>query len=114
MKVTIGVSNRHLHLTDADYQILFGSQPLEKKQDLVQRGQYSTKQLVTIQTEKDKIEKVRLIGPLRTYTQVEISKTDAYKLGIDPPLRESGDLTGASLLEIIGPCGQIKKKNVLS
>ena len=63
-----------------------------------------------IKTNKDKLENVRVIGPFRNYTQVEISKTDAYKLGINPPIRDSGDLTDSETVEIIGPVNKITRK----
>lgn len=108
MKVSIGVSNRHVHLTKAHLNILFGEDyELEKIRDINQPGQFAAKELVTIVTEKGSIEKVRVLGPLRPYTQVEISKTDAYKLGINPPVRDSGDLNGSSAISIIGPCGRV-------
>jgi len=82
MKISIGVSNRHVHLTKEHLQILFGKNfELEKKNDLTQPGQYASTSLVTIKTEKSEIDKVRVLGPVRPYSQVEISKTDAYKLG---------------------------------
>lgn len=109
MKVSIGVSNRHVHLTLDHLKILFGENyELEKKCDLNQPGQYSSTSLVTLKTDKDKIENVRVLGPVRNYTQVEISKTDAYKLGLNPPIRNSGDLKGSSSITIIGPKGKIK------
>ena len=109
MEVEIGVSNRHVHLCKKDLETLFGKNfELEIKNNLKQPGQYASTSLVTIQTEKDKIEKVRVLGPVREYTQVEISKTDAYKLGLNPPIRESGDLKESSPIEIIGPNGSIK------
>lgn len=110
MFVNLGVSNHHIHLTEEDYHILFGNAPLEYQKELVQPGQYASNILVTIKTEKATIEKVRLLVPFRNYTQVELSKTDAYKLGINPPVRDSGDLSNASLVEIIGSCGSIKKE----
>ena len=104
MKVSIGVSNRHVHLTEEHLKILFGDNfELEKRNDLTQPGQYASNSLVTIKTDKSEIEKVRVLGPVRTYTQVEISKTDAYKLGINPPVRDSGDVSGSSPITIVGP-----------
>lgn len=108
MKVSIGVSNRHVHLTQKHLNILFGDQyELEKKKDLTQPGQFSSMALVTIKTDKSEISNVRVLGPVRNYTQVEISKTDAYKLGLNPPIRNSGDLKGSSPITLIGPKGTI-------
>lgn len=111
MKVSIGVSNRHVHLTEKDLNVLFGDDfKLEKRNDLTQPGQYASTSVVTLKTEKDEIPNVRVLGPLRTYTQVEISKTDAYKLGLNPPVRDSGDLEGSSPITLIGPKGILELK----
>lgn len=110
MKVILGVSNRHVHLTPKDYQHLFQKQPFEVEKNLIQPHQFASNQFVTIKTDKNKIEHVRVLGPLRNYTQVEISKTDACQLGIHPPIRDSGDLLDAEKVEIIGPFGTITKK----
>ena len=75
----------------------------------MQKEEYASTCKVIIKTDKSQISDVRVVGPLRNYTQVEISKTDAYKLGIDPPVKNSGDLEGASKITIIGPCGEIVK-----
>ncbi len=109
MKVKLGVSNRHVHLCEEDYKILFGDAKIEKLRDLVQTGEFATTGLVEIETEKAKIGKVRFLAPLRPYTQVEISKTDCYTLGLDAPVRTSGDLEGAASITIIGPKGKITK-----
>ena len=109
MKVSIGVSNRHVHLTLEHLKILFGNDfELEKKNDLTQPKQFASTSLVTIKTNKSEINNVRVLGPLRPYTQVEISKTDAYKLGINPPIRDSGDLKDSSPITIIGPNGVVE------
>lgn len=111
MKVSIGVSNRHVHVNKEDLEILFGSNyELNKKVDLKQPNQYACLETVTIKTDKDEIKNVRILGPARNYTQVELSKTDAYKLGINPPLRDSGDLEDSSIVSIIGPNGIVTKK----
>jgi len=109
VKVLLGISNRHVHLTEEDYKILFGDEPLGKVKDLVQPGQFSSDKKVTIKTEKRAIDGVRLLGPLRSYTQVEISKTDSFSLGINPPVRNSGDLENAAVVTIIGPNGEVTK-----
>jgi len=108
MKVSIGVSNRHIHLTKEHLEILFGvGYQLDKKIDINQPGQFAATDLVTIKTPKSEINNVRILGPIREYTQVEISKTDAYKLGLNPPVRDSGDLKGSEPITIIGPMGSI-------
>lgn len=108
MKISIGVSNRHVHLTKEHLNILFGEgYELQKRNDLTQPGQYAANELVTIKTDKSQIENVRVLGPVRPYSQVEISKTDAYKLGLNPPVRNSGELEESSPITIIGPNGEV-------
>lgn len=109
MDVIMGISNRHVHLSQEDYKILFGDTQIEKLKDLVQVGEFASNLVVEIETEKAKIGKVRFLGPTRSYTQVEISKTDCYTLGIDAPVKASGDLEGAAKITIIGPYGRITK-----
>lgn len=107
IKTTVGVSNRHVHLSEADFKALFGDTTLTKLRDINQIGQFAANEVVCIKTDRNKIEKVRIIGPLRSYTQVEISKTDAYQLGINPPIRKSGDIKDSESITIVGPKGQI-------
>ena len=107
MKVKVGISNRHVHLKEEDIKILFG-EPLKKIKDLSQPNNYISDNFVTIKTDKACIDKVRVVGPARDYTQIEISLTDAYKLGLNPPLRTSGDLSGSEVVTLIGPYGSIK------
>jgi len=111
MKAIIGVSNRHVHLCEEDIKILFGDIVIEKTKDLLQINEFATNQTVTIKTEKSELEKVRVLGtnPTRGYTQAEISKTDSFKLGINPPVRNSGDLREAETVTIVGPKGEITK-----
>ena len=113
MKISVGISNRHVHLNSDDYDILFGNEPLTKRNDLNQPGMFASNQVVTIKGNKRSIPNVRVLGPLRDYTQVEISKTDAYTLGINPPVRNSGDLLDASSITIIGPNGEITKNTAI-
>ena len=109
MRISVGVSNRHVHLTDEDYKLLFGNTPLTKRNDLTQPGTFASELTVTITGSKRSIENVRVLGPNRSYTQVEVSKTDSYFLGLDPPVRNSGDLAGASEITITGPNGSITR-----
>ncbi|MEG2311541.1 MAG: phosphate propanoyltransferase [Bacilli bacterium] len=114
MEVSIGVSARHVHLCEKDFKILFSSDcELTKKSELKQKGQYACNEQVTIKGPKGSIERVRILGPLRDKTQVEISKTDAFTLGINPPVRNSGYLKDASLITIIGPCAQIEVNSAI-
>lgn len=109
MKIPIGVSARHVHITEKHFRILFGEEEtLTIYKQLSQPTEFASDQLVTIKTEKNKIEKVRILGPFRNYTQVEISKTDARLLGLNPPVRESGDLEKSEGITIVGPKGEVK------
>ncbi len=111
MKVTIGVSNRHVHLKEEDMITLFGENfQLEELRPIHQPGQFASTSTVTLKGEKRQLDNVRILGPTRSYTQVEISKTDAYYLGINPPVRMSGDLKGSSPITIIGPKGELHLK----
>ena len=110
MKVSVGISNHHIHLNNEDYKLLFGNTLMEVRNELKQPGQFASNLTVDIEGPKGKIENIRILGPNRDYTQVEISKTDSYKLGITPPIKTSGDLEGASLINIIGPYGIIQKE----
>ena len=109
MKVKVGISNRHVHLCNEDYKLLFDNIPLTKRNDLTQPGTYACNETVTIKGEKRSIDNVRVLGPNRDYTQVEVSKTDAYTLGVNPPVRNSGDLDNAYPITIIGPKGTITR-----
>ena len=108
MNINIGISNRHVHLKKEHLDILFGlDYNLTHLKDINQPGQFACKEKVTLKTDKDIIDNVRVLGPIRPYTQVEISKTDAFKLGLNPPIRKSGDLKGSESVTIIGPNGTL-------
>ena len=107
MKIILGVSNRHVHLNKEDYFTLFGDEPMNKVKDLRQPGQFASDKFVTIKNGDRTIEHVRILGPIRNYTQVEISKTDAYTLKLNPPIRQSGDLENSSPITIVGPKGEL-------
>lgn len=113
MEVQVGVSNRHIHLTPENFQKLFGNVPLAVDKTLVQPGQFASNLYVTLKTPKATIEHVRVMGPLRNYTQIEISTTDAYKLGINPPVRSSGDLDGTPEIQVLGSAGSILTNGVI-
>ena len=107
----IGVSNRHIHLDRADMDALFGpGSELTVKKMLGQPGQYAAEETVTIRGPKGKMSRVRVLGPLRKGTQVEISIADGFVLGVKPPVRESGQLEDSPGIEIIGPKGSVKKE----
>ncbi|OGS22468.1 MAG: phosphate propanoyltransferase [Elusimicrobia bacterium RIFOXYA2_FULL_39_19] len=109
--IMANISNRHLHVSEEDLQILFGAgSKLTNIRDLVQPGQYACKETVTIVTPKNKIENVRIIGPTRKQTQVEVSKTDSFFLGVNPPVRESGKLEASTPITLIGPKGKVDLK----
>lgn len=107
--IPLGVSNRHIHLTQETLERLFGDgAALENYRPLYQPGDFAAKQTVTIIGSKMRaIQNVRILGPLRKYNQVEISMTDAIQLGIKPPVRDSGDLNGAAPLTLVGPVGSV-------
>ena len=111
MKIKIGVSNRHIHLTEEMFNVLFEGKELEVVKKLSQSDDFASNLFVTIKTSKSEIEKVRLVGPLRKYNQVEISKTDAYKLGINPPVRMSGDLEGSETVTVCSDTAEIELTN---
>ena len=108
--VPIGVSNRHIHLDRADMDILFGQDSeLTFKKELGQPGQYACDETVTLHGPKGELSRVRVLGPLRSESQVEVSVTDGFALGVRPPIRESGKLKGTPGVTIVGPKGTIEK-----
>ncbi len=113
-EIPVGVSNRHLHLSQADLDNLFGDgYQLTKMKDLSQPGQYACKETVTICGPKGALEKVRILGPVRVKTQVEIMTGDCFKIGVVSQPRLSGDLQGTLGIAIIGPKGSIQTKEGL-
>ena len=108
LNVPVGVSGRHVHLAEEHVEILFGpGYRLTRKKELM-GGQYAAEEVVTIISQKLRgIENVRVLGPPRKQTQVEISATDAIRLGISAPLRESGNISGSAPISIAGPKGTL-------
>jgi putative phosphotransacetylase len=98
-----------MHVSRGILDRLFGEGfQLTKLRDLGQPGEFASEQTVTLVGRSTKaIERVRVLGPLRTYTQVELSGTDAVRLGIDPPVRRSGELVGSESVTVVGPAGSV-------
>jgi putative phosphotransacetylase len=107
--LVVNVSARHMHVTPADLEVLFGpGAKLTKLKDLYQEGEFASEQTVTIVGPRQRIiPSVRILGPVRNYTQVELSYTDGIYLGIDLPLRISGNHEGTPGCTIMGPKGAI-------
>lgn len=110
--VPVGVSNRHIHLSTEDLETLFGKgYELTPIKDLSQPGQFACKETLTIVGPSLRpIENVRVLGPVRKVSQVEISRTDSFALKVKPPVRESGDIAGSAPVTIIGPKGVVTLK----
>ena len=114
MKILVETSARHAHLSQADLETLFGKgATLTKKKDLSQPGQYACEERVDVVGPKRTIGRVSILGPTRPSTQVEVSLTDARSLGVDAPVRESGDIAGSATCKLVGPCGEIELKEGL-
>ena len=107
--LVVNVSARHMHVTQADLEVLFGpGSKLTKLKDLYQEGEFASEQLVTLVGPRQRIiPNVRILGPVRNYTQVELSYTDGVYLGIDLPLRISGNHEGTPGVTILGPKGAV-------
>ena len=111
MEIPVEISARHVHLSKADKEILFGAgYTLTRKRDLSQPGQFLCEERVKLVTGSGEIANVAVLGPERKETQVELSLTDARVLGVKPPIRLSGDLSGAADVIIVGPKGVVTAK----
>ncbi len=112
----VTLSNRHIHLSQNDINILFGEgYELVKFKDLVQPGQYACEEKLDLVGPKGSIKGVRVLGPSRPETQVEISLADGFVLGVTPPVRDSGDLDGSPGIKLVGPKGEVEiEKGVIA
>ena len=109
-EVKIGLSNKHLHLQKEHIEILFGKgHELTPTKPLVQPGQFACEEKVTIVGSKKEM-KASILGPVRPETQVELSLTDARSIGVDAPIRESGDIAGSGACKLVGPAGEVELK----
>ncbi|MDR0335944.1 MAG: phosphate propanoyltransferase [Planctomycetaceae bacterium] len=110
-ELIVSISARHIHLTDEHVQILFGQERLTKMKDLYQEGFFAAEETVMIVgPRKRMLPTVRILGPTRSETQVELAFTDAISLGIDPPVRESGKLESSPGCVLVGPKGVVELK----
>lgn len=107
-ELPIALSNRHIHLSKEHIEVLFGKgYELTKTKDLSQPGQYACEEKVDVVGPKNTLKGVRVLGPARSNTQIEISLADGYVLGVVPPVRDSGDIAGSPGAKIIGPKGEV-------
>ncbi|MFG6332413.1 MAG: phosphate propanoyltransferase [Lachnospiraceae bacterium] len=110
MNFVVETSARHVHVSQEDLETLFGKgYELTKKKDLSQPGQYACNEKVTIVGSKKEMA-ASILGPVRPASQVEISLTDARSIGVDAPVRESGDVAGSGSCKLVGPCGEVELK----
>lgn len=108
-KFIVETSARHIHVSKADLEVLFGKDAkLTNKKDLSQPGQFACEERVKIVGPKGEMPGVTILGPERANTQVELSLTDARKLGLSAPIRESGDIADSAPCKIVGPCGEVE------
>ena len=109
IKVPVEISARHLHLTQKHVEKLFGKgHKLHPTKKLSQPGMFAARETVTIVGPEGKFEDVRIVGSVREYSQVEISVTDAFHLGLKPPVRLSGNIKGSEKITVKGPKGSIR------
>lgn len=111
-KLPIALSNKHIHLGQEDLDVLFGKgYELTVKKDLSQPGQYACEERVDIVGPKGTLKGVRVLGPVRGRTQIEVSISDAFKLGVTPVVKNSGDVEGTPGAKIVGPKGEVELKD---
>lgn len=108
-KILVETSARHIHLTQEAVEILFGKgATLTHKKDLSQPGQFACEERLTVVGAKKSLANVSVLGPVRPITQVELSLSDARAVGIDAPIKESGDIVGSGTCKLVGPCGELE------
>ena len=107
MNIPVGISNRHVHLTEDVWKKIFGNEEIILRNYLNQPGQFASNMTVDIMVNENRINHVRVVGPLRNYNQVEIDDSDAKILGVVPPRKQSGDLADSLPVIVIGPKGSV-------
>ena len=111
LRIPVGVSNRHCHLTEEHFKILFGRDASPKKvKNIKQPGFYAAEEIIDVKGPKGTLRNIRLVAPYRARTQIEIAVTDAFAIGLHPPVRESGESKGSAGAVLIGPRGQVEIK----
>lgn len=108
LPLPVGISNRHMHLTAEHFMALFGYEKMTVYKDLKQPGQFACSEVVTIEGPKGTIKDVRVLGPFRSASQVEVSLADARRLGMEPPVRDSGKLDDTPGIKLSGPKGGVR------
>lgn len=109
--IPVGISNRHFHISQHDLEMLFGrGYHLTKYRDISQLGQFAANETINVAGPVGKIEKIRIVGPTRPRTQLELAPSDAFLLGLAPPVRYSGDLDGSAGATLVGPAGRLELK----
>lgn len=108
-EIIVEVSARHIHLTTSDLEALFGEgYKLTKEKDLAQKGQYAAKETVKLIGPRGELTGVKVLGPCRNQTQIEISLTDSFKLGVKAPIRLSGKIIGSGAIKLVGSKGELE------
>ena len=108
-QILVETSARHVHVTKEDLETLFGAgHELAVKSWLSQPGQFASEEQVDIVGPKNTLKRVRILGPVRPATQVELSLTDARSIGVTAPVRESGDIAGSGACKLVGPAGEVE------
>ncbi len=108
-KILVETSARHVHVTQETLEILFGKgHELTVKKYLSQPGQFASEEKVDVVGPKNTISRVSILGPVRKANQVEVSLSDARTLGVQAPVRESGDIAGSAAVKLVGPCGEVE------
>ena len=108
-QILVETSARHVHVTKEDLETLFGAgHELTVKSWLSQPGQFASEEQVDIVGPKNTLKRVRILGPVRPATQVELSLTDARSIGVTAPVRESGDIAGSGACKLVGPAGEVE------
>lgn len=109
MKILVETSARHVHVTKADLETLFGAgYELTVKKELSQPGQYASNERITVVGPKKEMANVSILGPVRPATQVELSASDARSIGLAAPVRQSGDIAGSAPCKLVGPAGEVE------
>lgn len=107
-KINVGISSKHVYLTQEHIEILFGAgHSLKRKKDLSQPGQFASEETVTLIGPKGEIKGVRVLGPVRKASEVQLALTDTFKIGVKPPVRDSGKIEETPGIDLEGPQGRV-------